>query len=111
MRHCPECRHSYPGAVDLCPRCWVHLAPGPPQAPNRLALVFETGQMFEADLVEAALRDEGIPCLRSPGQAAVAWPFGGALTQGGVRFFVPEDLAALAAEVVSEVAGDRAPRG
>ena len=66
MRHCPDCRLRFSDRRDVCPECWSRLELGPPPDPKRLTLVFETSAFFEADLLEVALREEGIPCLRLP---------------------------------------------
>lgn len=102
MRHCPECRRPYATSHDVCPECWVALVDGRPAARGELSLVFETSALFEADLLESVLRDEGIPCVRVP--SGVTLPAGpDSLTR--LRLYVRADMAAWASELVTAVTG------
>jgi hypothetical protein len=105
VRHCPECRRPQTARRDVCPECWVALADGRPGAAGDLSLVFETSALFEADLLEGVLRDEGIPCLRVPNGVTLP-PGADGLTR--LRLYVRSDMAPWASDLVAEVIG-RAP--
>jgi hypothetical protein len=102
VRHCPECQHTYDGPVDVCPECWVNLAPGAPRPGHALSLVCETAAVFEADLLEALLWDEGIPCVRVARAHALPPPFA---TAQGQRVYVRADMAATASEIAIALLG------
>ena len=78
---------------------------GRPVAAHELSLVFETHALFEADLLEGVLRDEGIPCVRVPNGVTLP-PGPDSLTR--LRLYVRADMASLASVLVTEVIG-RAP--
>lgn len=103
MHHCPECGRLYPPSQDVCPECWERVAPGTPRRESDLSLVYETGAAYEADMVEALLQNEGIPCLRVPSPAALLWPVAGLNSIGSLRLFVRADMAAAAAALIAEV--------
>jgi hypothetical protein len=48
----------------VCPDCWEPLQAGEPGRRDSLSLLYRTTALYEADLLQAALADEGIPCLR-----------------------------------------------
>jgi hypothetical protein len=101
-RHCPECQHTYSAQADVCPECWVNLAPGDARPAHALSLVCETDAVFEADLLEALLWDEGIPCVRVP--RALSLPTAFAPAQGQ-RVYVRADMAATATEIATALLG------
>jgi hypothetical protein len=82
----------------------VALADGQPQPGNQLSLLFETSVLFEADLLEGVLRDEGIPCVRVPNGVTLP-PGPDSLTR--LRLYVRADMAAWASDLVSVVTGRR----
>jgi hypothetical protein len=106
VRHCPECRLPFAPQRDVCPECWTRLASGPPPE-RRLSLVIETRAFYEADLLETALREEGIPCLRLPAHGALPWSIAGIPALAGARLYVHPEMTAAAREVVFEVLGGR----
>ena len=109
MRHCPECRRPYRTRRDICPECWERLEPGPPRRGSSLSLVFETGALFEADMLETLLRNEGIPCLKVPGAGSLVWTMAAAYTLAWTRLYVRADMAELAAALIAEVTGGAGP--
>lgn len=111
MRHCPECHRPYRSSVTICPECWTSLAEGPPPpATGRMTLVYEARTFFEADMIEAYLRDEGIPCLRVPARGALPAAFMGPMAATNQRLFVRSEVATLAAELIDEITGGDAGR-
>jgi len=102
VRHCPECQHSYAAPADVCPECWVSLAAGEARPAHALSLVCETAAVFEADLLEALLWDEGIPCVRVPRAHALPTAFAPAQ---GQRVYVRADMAATAGEIAVALLG------
>lgn len=108
MRHCPECGRTFHSHFDICPDCWELLAPGKPQREGRLRLVFATAALYEAEMIEALLENEGIPCLKVPGSGAMLWPVVVAPPLGKTRIYVHRELAPAALELIAEVTGSRA---
>ena len=105
MRHCPECRRPCRDSATICPDCWTLLAAGPPPAAGALQLVYEARTFYEADMIEAYLRDEGIPCIRVPAHGALPAAFLGPMASTNLRLFVRSEVASLAAELIAEVTG------
>ena len=105
MRHCPECRRPCRNSVTICPDCWTPLAEGPPPAQGRLTLVYEARTLYEADMIEAFLHDEGIPCLRVAAHGALPAALMGPMANTSLRLFVRCEVATLAAELIDEVTG------
>src|SRR5262249_39733601 len=101
LRHCPECRRLFTGRADLCPDCWQLLHPA-----RRLSLsrVCETSLLYEADLLEAVLIAEGIPCVRVPRGMALP-PGPDSLRR--LRVYVRSDMAPAARDLVAAVLGRR----
>jgi len=79
------------------------LADGPPPARGRLELVYEARTFYEADMIEAFLRDEGIPCLRVAADGALPAALLGPMAHTSLRLYVNQEVAALAAELIAEV--------
>ena len=83
--------------------------PGAPRSGSSLSLVFETAAFFEAEMVEALLRNEGIPCLKIPSHAALLWPVTSSSALPPTRLYVRADTAPAAAALISEVMGGERP--
>jgi hypothetical protein len=105
VRHCPECRRVYRASRDVCPECWERLENGRPARGSRLWLVFETSAVYEADMLETLLQNEGIPVLKVPGHHALLWPLGAASPLVRTRLFVRADMASQAVALIAEVTG------
>ncbi|MFQ5598991.1 MAG: putative signal transducing protein [Candidatus Krumholzibacteriia bacterium] len=105
MRHCPECGHTFPSQQDVCPQCWEHLSPGKPRRRPRLRLVYSTTALYEAEMIENLLQNEGIPCLKIPGPGAILWP-SSASPLALTRLYVHAELASAARELIAEVTGE-----
>ena len=105
MRHCPECGRSFKTPHDICPDCWERLAPGKPRRDDRLRLVFASTALYEAEMIEALLENEGIPCLKVPGPGARLWPLVVSPPLGNTRLYVHRELAPAALELIAEVTG------
>ena len=105
MHHCPECRRPYRPSVDVCPDCWVALVDGAPPPSGRLELVYETSAVYEADMIEALLREEDIACLRMPAHGALPGSLVGAIVLPGLQIYVRAEVASLARELIAEVTG------
>jgi hypothetical protein len=105
LRHCRECGRTFHSRTDICPDCWERLAPGKPTQKGRLRLVYATTALYEAEMIEALLENEGIPCLKitGPGAAVVVAP-----PLGTTRLYVHREMAAAALELIAEVTGSRA---
>ena len=64
--HCPRCLTEYRDGFTECADCRVPLAPGGPPGPSEeghaveLVTVFETSDLFVANLAKATLEDNGI---------------------------------------------------
>jgi hypothetical protein len=101
-RHCPDCHHTYSARTDICPECWVNLKPGGARPAHALSLVCETHAAFEADLLEALLWDEGIPCVRVPRELSLPATLA---PVAGQRVYVRADMAAVAAEIAVALLG------
>lgn len=107
MRHCRECGRTFNARHDICPDCWERLSPGKPQQGSRLQLVFATAALYEAEMIEALLENEDIPCLKVPGPGAMLWPVVVAPPLGKTRIYVHRDLAPAALELIAEVTGSQ----
>jgi hypothetical protein len=105
LRHCPECRRLYRTHRDVCPECWERLEDGRPASGSSLAVVFETGAVYEADMLLNLLENEGIPCLKVPGHLAQLWPLGSAHPMIRTRLYVRADMAPQAEALIAEVTG------
>jgi hypothetical protein len=105
MRHCGECRRVFSARHDICPDCWEPLAAGAPAGASCLALVYQTGAWFEADIVESLLHEEGIPVVRVPRHASTALPL--PVSHGSQRIYVRDDMAPAARALIAEVTGGR----
>jgi len=104
LRHCPECERPFPSHHDVCPVCWEHLVHGEPRREGRLRLVFATGVLYEAEMIENLLQNEGIPCLKVPSPGASLWL---AISSPihWTRLYVHRENAPLARELIAEVTG------
>jgi hypothetical protein len=105
VRHCPECRRTYRTRHDICPECWERLEGGLPHRRSTLSLVFETGAIFEAEMLETLLRNEGIPCLSVPSHGGLLWTMASAYPLTWTRLYVRADMVEQAAALVAEVTG------
>ena len=105
MRHCPECDRLFPSSHDLCPACWERLLPGEPRREGSLRLVYATGALYEAEMIETLLENEGIPCLKIPGSGASLWPLAIASELNWTRLYVHRENASLARDLIAEVTG------
>lgn len=110
MRHCQECGQPYPSQRDYCPECWKRTSPGPPRRQERLQLIFESTYLYEAEMIENLLRNEGIPCLKVPGCANALAPFAALTSQSSIRLYVHRATASEARSLVEEVTGETSPR-
>lgn len=108
MRHCPECRRPCRQSATVCPDCWTLLVDGPPPAAGALALVYEAHSVYEADMIEDLLSNEGIPCIRKPELGALPAAVLGPMAATLVRLYVHHEVAVLAAELIAEVTGGSA---
>ncbi len=108
MRHCPDCGQTYPAVRDICPDCWERLDPGRPPRDSRLRLVFTTNVLYEAEMIETLLANEGIPCLKIPAPGATMLPVttGSSLTMN--RLYVHRDMLGAARDLITEVTGEPA---
>ena len=106
LSHCPECRRSYLRSYDLCPDCWERLVPGAPRRQGRLRLVYAASGLYEAEMIEAMLANEGIPCLKVPGSGAGLWPVAVPVSLCITRLYVHRELAPTALELIAEITGN-----
>src|ERR1051326_8873996 len=68
MPYCPDCRYEYRAGIPECPDCNAGLVdrlPANGHQPLRLVEVHR-GRSPEVQILESALRHEGIPCLVRP---------------------------------------------
>jgi hypothetical protein len=107
LRHCGECSRTFSAGYDICPDCWERLSPGKPRQGSRLQLVYATAALYEAEMIEALLENEGIPCLKVPGPGAMLWPVVVAPPLGKTRIYVHRELAQAARELIAEITGSK----
>lgn len=105
MRHCPDCGQTFPVQRDICPDCWERLNPGPFRREPRLRLVFTTNALYEAEMIETLLANEGIPTLKVPGSGAILWPLTTASPLTMTRLYVHRDMLSAARDLIAEVTG------
>ncbi len=108
MRHCPDCGQTYRSNQDICPECWERLDPGRPHREPRLRLVYTANALYQAEMIETLLENEGIPCLKIPGSGAMLWPVTTASPLTMTRLYVHRDQVAAARVLISEVTGQPA---
>ena len=68
MPYCPDCRYEYQKTITQCPDCSVPLVDALPdriERPLRLMELYR-GRTPEVQILEEALRQEGIPSLVRP---------------------------------------------
>jgi hypothetical protein len=106
--HCPECGGRFRGGQDICPACWERIVPGEPQQASGLRLVYATGALYEAEMIETLLENEGIPCLKVPGSGASLWPLAISSPLTWTRLYVHRENARAAGELIAEVTGGKA---
>ena len=109
MRNCQECGRAWPTHHDICPDCWEPTQENAPEPGERLRLVYQTHTPYEAEMVQVMLRNEGIPCLKIPGQGAVLWPVATASPLTQARLYVHAGNFALAQSLVDEITGGEHP--
>ncbi len=66
-------------------------------------MVYEARTFYEAEMIEAFLRDEGIPCLRVAARGALPEALLGPMAQTTVQLYVNFEVADLASELIAEV--------
>ena len=108
MRHCPDCGKTYSLHRDICPECWERLDQGCPRREPQLQLVYTTTALYEADMIETLLTNEGIPSLKIPSSGAMLWPVTTASPLTMTRLYVHRDLASAARDLIAEVTGEPA---
>lgn len=108
MRHCPDCGQTYPATRDICPECWERLDPGRPPRDPRLRLVYTTNALYQAEMIEALLENEGIPCLKIAGSGAMLWPLTTASPLTMTRLYVHRDVVNVARDLIAEITGEPA---
>lgn len=105
MVHCPECHRTYTVHRDICPGCWERLVPGAPPREGRLRLVYTASAWYEAEMIEALLANEGIPCLKVLGSGAGLLPVVVPVSMGATRLYVHRDMAQTALDLIAEITG------
>lgn len=105
MVHCPECRRNFEAHYDICPDCWVLVVPGAPPPQSRLRLVYTAHAWYEAEMIEALLANEGIPCLKVPGPGARLLPVVVPVAMGRTRLYVHHEMASAALDLIAEITG------
>ena len=105
MRHCPDCGQTYPQHRDICPECWERLDDGHPRRQPRLGLVYTTNALYEAEMIETLLANEGIPCLKIPSSGAMLWPLTTASPLTMTRLYVHRAMLGAARDLITEVTG------
>lgn len=105
MVHCPECRRPFASQHEICPGCWEHLVPGAPPREGRLRLVYTASAWYEAEMIEALLANEGIPCLKVLGSGAGLLPVVVPVSMGTTRLYVHRDMAPAALDLITEITG------
>lgn len=108
MRHCPVCSGRFRERQDICPACWERLLPGEPPREPGLRLVYATGALYEAEMIETLLENEGIPCLRMPGSGASLWSLAISSPLTWTRLYVHRENARAARVLIAEVTGGKA---
>jgi hypothetical protein len=103
VRHCHECDRDFPDRHEICPDCWELLGSAPRDREPDLTLVFASDTLYEAEMVEDLLHNEGIPCLKVPGPGAALWPLGIASPLNVTRIYVPGRAEALARSLIAEI--------
>ena len=103
MLHCPDCHREFPPAYDVCPDCWERLAQGKPR--GRLQLVYTTNALYDAEMIETLLQNEGIHCLKvkAPGAGLLSLNVPSPLSL--TRLYVHRGMAQAALEIITEVTG------
>jgi len=120
MPYCPECNAEYDPGTTRCPDCDRELVDDADddelddeideeafieeEAPP--VLLYQTNNMVNAEVLEEALKDQGIPCLIKSGTGTYSGLSSLSSTLKGVKIFVPESALEEAIEVAEMVIPD-----
>jgi hypothetical protein len=111
MPYCPECGKKFPDDFSRCPDCGVQLVDSP--APDEFddesdfnfepVLLCQTNDLVSAEILEAALKTEGIPCLVKSNMGSFSSLIPIDQVMKGVKFYVPESALKRALEIAETI--------
>lgn len=96
MPYCPQCRREYLKGAKYCPQCKIRLVRSlpPPAAetakPSEMVLLHSFPGRVYAEMVQEALKNQGIPSLIK-GEDVGIGVYWGAHTVTEVKLYVPKD--------------------
>lgn len=119
MPYCPECGGEFEDGLASCPVCGCELEDDPEDEEkddledqnlfengDQAVLLYQTNEKMNIDLLEEALKDQGIPCLIRQNTGS----FSGLGTLNAVykdaKIFVPERALESALEVAETIIPD-----
>jgi hypothetical protein len=113
MSYCPKCGAEYLPDNSRCPDCDVELVDTAPKedvedfdAETVSVLLCHTNDLINAEILEEALTEHGIPCLVK--SSAGSYSGFGSISQvmKGVMIFVPETAMDKAVEIAETIIPD-----
>jgi len=113
MPYCPKCGAEYLPGNTRCPDCDVELVDSGPKEETEdfetetvSVLLCHTNDLINAEILEEALTEQGIPCLVK--SSAGSYSGFGSVSQvmKGVRIYVPEAAMDKAIEIAETIIPD-----
>jgi len=112
MPYCPKCGAEYLPGNTRCSDCDLELVDAPPKeeedfdTETKSVLLCQTNDLINAEILEEALTEQGIPCLVK--SSAGSYSGFGSISQvmKGVMIFVPEAALDKAIEIAETIIPD-----
>jgi hypothetical protein len=117
MPYCPDCGAEYDPGITRCPDCERELVDDSVEEEEledkvfiegdvQPVLLYQTNDPIRAEVLEEALKDQGIPCLVKAGTGTYSGL--GALTSvfKGISIYIPETALNEAIEVAETIIPD-----
>ena len=107
MPYCPNCRYEYKESIKKCPDCGASLVDKlkeeeSPQNINYVPLRSLPSRLY-AEMVQEALKKEGIPSIIKSDDIAVTFPSHGTTSAVPVNIWVPKENVKRAEEIADQM--------
>ena len=118
MPYCPDCEAEYEEGMTSCPACGQELVDDSEDgeviddeeivfdAETPAALLYETNNVINVDLLEESLKEQGIPCLVKSNIGSYSGLSSLNAVYKDARVFVPETFLDRAIEIAETVIPD-----
>jgi hypothetical protein len=113
MPYCPKCGAEYLPGNTRCTDCDLELVDTPPKeededfnADTKSVLLCHTNDLINAEILEEALTEQGIPCLIKSSTGSYSGFGSVSQVMKGVMIFVPETAMEKAIEIAETIIPD-----